>query len=503
MITNKIKLSNVFRQLFFSIALLVLVMFGGVKLNGQTLPANPAAQNPQGNQAARPAQPASVLRAPDVLPGTLPEMRTPAYWIARMSNPDAVVLSASEIQKKNKTYLTRMGNFSKLDSLIQKQINAELKSRPGLMTSIPDMTTKTQAEISEFVNTSIDRELAFLNKGRNNNILGIPYAPWEIQQMADEISYAKAPEQIKLTSAITVKDCRLRIIPQMRTEYVSSSANWDMWNFDIIPISTPVSILSMSKSGGFLFVLCEKGFGWVNAEDVAIGVKEQIDNFCNSKDFIVCTGDKVPYYADSTCTLVSGYFRMGDHLGQGDSKSPRTVLVPVRLINGKLSLQEAWVKRDADVSRGYLPYTRKNIVTQTFKLLDNIYDWTGGWMGRDHATQLRDIFSTFGFKWPSMGGLLSAYQPIEKIVYHKDGHDAQIKAILANDPFTTIQICATGHAQLFLGNYNGVPILFDTHGYRYDDPEGNTFMIRRANVGTQALPDYFLSKDAVWFLELK
>jgi hypothetical protein len=365
------------------------------------------------------------------------------------------------------------------------------------------MATKTQAEISEFVNTSIDRELAFLKKGGNNNILGIPYASWEIQKMADEISYAKSPERIKLISAITVKDCRLRIIPQLKAEYVSSNANWDTWNLDIIPISTPVSILSISKSGGFLFVLCEKGFGWVNAEDVAIGPREQIENFCNSPDFIMCIGDRVPYYADSACTFVSGYIRMGDHLGVRDANSPRTVIVPVRLINGKLSLQEAWVNPDADVNSGYLPYTRKNVVNQSFKLLDNIYDWTGGLMGRDHATQLRDVFSTFGFKWPSMGGMLSAYQPIEKIVYPKDGRDAQIKAILANDPFTTIQICGTGHAQLYLGNYNGVPILFDTHGYRYEDAEGKTLIIRRAHVGTQALPDYFLSRDAIWFLELK
>jgi hypothetical protein len=214
-------------------------------------------------------------------------------------------------------------------------------------------------------------------------------------------------------------------------------------------------------------------------------------------------GDKVPYYTDSTCTIVAGWFRMGDRLGVKEGQTTKTVLVPVRLITGRVSYQEAWLKKDADVSRGYLPYTRKNIVLEVFKLLDNMYDWSGGWYGRDHATQLRDIFATFGFKFPSMGGLLSAYQPIQKIVYPKDGHDAQIAAILANDPFTTIQICATGHAQLFLGNYNGVPILFDTHGYRYVDSKGNTLMVRRANVGTQAMPDYFLTRDAIWFLELK
>ena len=35
-------------------------------------------------------------RAPDVQPGTIPEMRTPEYWIARMEHPDEVILPIGE-----------------------------------------------------------------------------------------------------------------------------------------------------------------------------------------------------------------------------------------------------------------------------------------------------------------------------------------------------------------------------------------------------------------------
>ena len=37
------------------------------------------------------------LRAPDVLPGTLPEMRTPDFWIDRAGNPDQVILSLDQV----------------------------------------------------------------------------------------------------------------------------------------------------------------------------------------------------------------------------------------------------------------------------------------------------------------------------------------------------------------------------------------------------------------------
>ena len=475
-----------------NIPLLILFVFliGGGDLKAQNAPPP--------NQGARPPQ---TLRAPDVLPGTLPEMRNTSYWIARMANPDEVILTSEQIQARNRNSVQRLENYTQLDSLIQKQINADLASRPGLLTLIPDVTKKSRAEISDLVTNWIDIEITFLTRRRATNILGIPYADWEIKNIADEMASAKELGQINLQSAMVVKMCRLRIVPFIRPEYVSSTS-WDMWIYDVLPIATPVKILSRSKNGDNLFVLTEKGYGWVSSEDVALGLAEDIDNFCNASDFILCTGERVPFYTDPSCTYVSGWFRMGDHLGVSGNAT-NEVIVPVRSIDCKLSFQKAWLKNDADVHRGYLPYTRRNIVLQAFKLLDLMYDWSGGWYGRDHAKTYRDIFSAFGFKFPSMGGLHLAYQPIEKITYTREGKDAQKAVMRANDPFTTIQICGTGHGQLFLGNYNDMPIVFDTHGYRYNDENGNDNVIRRSNIGTVDHVDYFFSRDAVWFIELK
>ena len=470
----------------------VFLMRGDLKAQSTTV------QNPPPNQATRPPQ---TLRAPDVIPGTLPEMRETSYWIARMANPDELILTSEQIQIRNNDYLQRLENYSRLDSMIRRQINADLASRPGLLTSMPDLAKTSRAEISDMVAKWIDSEITQLSRRGTTNILGIPYADWEIKNISGEMASAKDPGRINVQAAITVKNCRLRIVPFIRPEYVSSGTSWDMWNYDVLPIATPVKILSVSGTGAFLFVLTARGYGWVNAEDVAIGSEEEIDNFCNSNDFILCTGERVPFYSDSNCTYVSGWFRMGDRLGASDND--REVIVPVRLIDSKLSLQKAWLKQDADIHRGYLPYTRKNIVLQSFKLLDFIYDWSSGWFGRDHATTLRDIFGTFGFKFPSMGGLHLAYQPIEKMTYTRDGKDIQMKAIGANDPFTTIAICGGGHSLLFLGNYNDMPIMFDTHGYRYTDENGNDNIMRRVVIQTVDFPDYFLTRDPIWFIELK
>ena len=478
------------------IMLLLLFVF----LMGGNLKAQNAPPQGGGNQAARPPQ---TLRAPDVIPGTLPEMRETSYWIARMSNPDEVILTTQQIQNRNRTFVQRLENYSQLDSLIQRQINADLTSRPGLLTSIPDVTNKSHAEISAMVTGWIDGQITFLTRRRGStNILGIPYADWEIANMSAEMASAKDPGRVGVQPAITVKSSLLRIVPSLRPEYTSASGAWDMWIYDVLPIATSVKILSRSVTGAYLFILTEKGYGWVNSEDVALGSAEEINNFCNARDFILCTGERVPFYSDPGCTYVSGWFRMGDRLGVSGN-SNREVIVPIRLIDGKLSLQRAWLREDADVHRGYLPYTRRNIVLQSFKLLDFIYDWSGGWYGRDHAKTQRDIFATFGFNFPSMGGLHLAYQPIEKITYVREGKEMQMKAISAADPFTTIMICGGGHSLIYLGNYNDMPIMLDTHGYQYTDENGNNNVMRRLTVQTVNFPDYFLTRDPIWFIELK
>jgi hypothetical protein len=192
---------------------------------------------------------------------------------------------------------------------------------------------------------------------------------------------------------------------------------------------------------------------------------------------------------------------MGDRLPLVTGQS-RKVLIPIHQANGSVAIQQAWLAPNADVHTGYLPYTRKNVVLQSFKLLDNIYDWTGAWLGRNHATALRDIFACFGFRLPSCGELQSIYNAHTKWLSNKTPKADQYKAALANEPFLTLQICSSGHSNLYLGDYNGTPINYDTHGYNYTDTTGRSLDIRRVCIETIAIPDYFLKQD-VTFVELK
>ena len=171
------------------------------------------------------------------------------------------------------------------------------------------------------------------------------------------------------------------------------------------------------------------------------------------------------------------------------------------MTKGRLIFGSAWLQEDADVSIGCLLYTRRNIVETAFKLLDDPYDWTGGWFGRNHETTYRDIFACFGFELPFHGALFTHFGSNEKVTDPKSDKQEQYRMILSNEPVMTLQSCG-GHAQLFLGEYDGKPIVFDQHGYNYEDEDGNILEVRRCCIGDLRLPAYFLTRP-VTFLELK
>ena len=63
-------------------------------------------------------------------------------------------------------------------------------------------------------------------------------------------------------------------------------------------------------------------------------------------------------------------------------------------------VKQALVPYNADVSVGYLPYTRRNIVAQAFKLLGDRHGWSGQNESRDASGLSMDVFASFGIRLP-------------------------------------------------------------------------------------------------------
>ncbi|MDP2984125.1 MAG: SH3 domain-containing protein, partial [Candidatus Latescibacter sp.] len=378
--------------------------------------------------------------------------------------------------------------------------------RPGRVLSLPDPHRMTPAEISRVIRETIRREITYLRSIPFGNMYAVVYSPEEIDAFEREMSLDRVPEKPQVKDGVTVRHARIRIIPslyplQMGLKENKTIRDWDMWNLGILRIGRPVHVLHTSLSGAFLFVLSDDGFGWVNAEDIAFADGKIIERFSASKDFVVCTGDRVPFYTDESCRYVSGWLRMGDRAPLASKGDARTILVPLRRNDGRFEIEKARLSKDADIHIGYLPYTRRNIVETAFKLLDNPYDWTGAWLGRSHETTWRDIFACFGFRLPYQGELFTHFGACEEVLPVAMPKDEKHRSILAHEPFVTLMV-SWEHVQLLLGGYSGMPIVFDNHGYDYTAPDGTLLEIKRTCVSDTRQPWYFYD-NPVTFLELK
>ena len=445
-------------------------------------------------------------RAPKPLPWIAPEMMNVEYWVKRMAKPDEVVLSRDRIMAMNAAYQKRAANPGYFASLPDGRRPEIINWWPGFNLSFTDLFPQSPAAVADTVRTRIGYEIAYLHSREYANAQGIKYSAEQIAGFEAEMAFKAIPSRVTPKAGITVRTARLMNIPTFLPEQVgmtqAGKMRWGQFNILVVKIAEPVTVLHTSASGEYVFVETERAYGWLRSEEVAVGTREAIAAFGNPKDFIVCTGDRVNFYTDTNCTTASGWFGMGARLPLASVSNPRIVNVPVRRTNGSLATETAWVKNDGNVSVGYLPYTRRNIVTVAFRLMDNPYDWSGAWYGRQHESTYWDIFACFGFKLPNHGTLFTFFNDNNTSVLQPEmGKDGYYRAINANPPFVTIQSCG-GHCQLYLGDDNGRPIVFDQHGYGYQDENEEWFEVRRTNVGDLRLPRYFLLRE-VTFLELR
>jgi len=453
---------------------------------------------------------APYKRAPDVIPGTLPEMRDPAYWISRMEHPDEVILSGEAIERMNVKYWVKIHSERPFEGSHPDRIPdiGRLLYRPGHVPAAPELDRMTPREIADSTRSQLRRAVAFLRSRRFGNVASIEYSERELDAFEREMALDLLGGECEVRYGIAVRTVRQRIVPSWLPQQEGYPGHgthcWDQWNLCVIKIASPLRVLHRSLSGAYLYVLAEDGYGWVNSEDVAFADKETVSGYAGSERFLICTGDRVPFYSDESCRYVSGWLRMGARIPLADGDDPRVVQAPVRRTDGTFTTERAWLAADADVHGGYLPYTRRNIVTTAFKLLDNTYDWTGGWFGRNHDSNLRDIFSCFGFRLPYEGLLFTHFGDDRTVVYPDMDRAEQYEIILEHEPFVTLMNCESGgpHSNLLLGELDGTPIVFDMHGYNYQADDGSWLEVRRCCVGDITMPTYFL-KHKVTFLELK
>jgi hypothetical protein len=131
-----------------------------------------------------------------------------------------------------------------------------------------------------------------------------------------------------------------------------------------------------------------------------------------------------------------------------------TVTLPWRAPEGTLRFVTGYMRKDADVSVGFLPYTARNVYQQAFKLEGYAYGWGDLFDGRDCSRLVMDVFTTFGFTMPRNSSRQAAFNPAGRKETGSLPEKDKI-SILRNLDNRPALLYMPGHIMIFLGIIDG------------------------------------------------
>ena len=176
----------------------------------------------------------------------------------------------------------------------------------------------------------------------------------------------------------------------------------------------PLAVLHESTDGEWYYVMLYGFGGWIEKKNVAICTsREDWENRMEPESFLTVTGRELRLAEEPYSPGVSGLLLpMGTKLPlvrPEDVPQPincrrsygcYVVKLPVRLSDGTIGDEYTLVPMTEDVSTGYLPYTRANVIELAFKLLGDRYGWAGMYGANDCSGIVHEVYACFGFCLP-------------------------------------------------------------------------------------------------------
>ncbi len=372
-------------------------------------------------------------KGPLLLTSVTPEQFSPDYWIRRMPDASQVLKTPEELKKFN------------------EDIHFMIKDCVDIFKADAARAGKPVREQMELEYRAVGGRILYGADGKR-----IPKEIF-IQDIRPLMQTDKVPGRIKMKWGVAVRQASIRALPsEVKMLEQVGDIEFDQLQFTQIKLWTPVGIYHTSKNGKWLYVQAPYSRGWIRAKDVAFfSSRDEIKKKVKTGRFLVVTGESIPVYADENLTKRYQRPSMGTILPlRRKTASAYEIWVPVRQPDGSVRLKTAYVSLKSDVSEGFLPYTKRNIVRQAFKLLGARYGWGGIYNGRDCSGFTHDVFLTLGVEMPrdSKGQGFIGTQ-IDHFEYKEDT-ERKLAALRASTPGLTL-LRMPKHQMLYLGEVNG------------------------------------------------
>ena len=382
--------------------------------------------------------------SPTLLPDVKKEMNTFGFWVGKITNPDKLILNDKEIFRLNK----------------------HIKEDLNLVKDISDLPMIMEASD---VKKRVLEKINYLKKKSLFDLNGREIISSFYKDIMKNIPLSSLPSDIKIRYGLTVSYTYQRSIPtDIKAFSKPGNISFDKFLMNSLDIGTPVAVLLNSKDDNWLFCITPLSEGWIKKEMVAIGSKEKVENYINHFPFVIITERKGDIFLDPDLTKYYGFARMGTRFPMlsliGSDKVE--VLIPIRNKNGLLKLVHGYISKE-QVSKGFLPYTQRNIIKQAFKLLNSPYGWGGSFGEQDCSRFIHEIFSTVGIILPRNS---KAQAKVGRVIatFSKNQNIDKRLIVIKQKAIPGITILRLkGHIMLYLGINNNKPyVIHATWGYR-------------------------------------
>ncbi|MBR6159968.1 MAG: SH3 domain-containing protein [Lachnospiraceae bacterium] len=303
-------------------------------------------------------------------PSVTGEMLDPLYWTKDAKDADDVLADADAIKHLNEALM-------KNPDCNMNDLAGEADTFDGVATNLARWKSAL-SDLSVFIDGKHYEE--------TGNVISGKFALSILENLDDP--EAKTDQEIRY--GICVHRSDVRVYP---TELIIADDPGD-YDFDNnqnsgIRVGEPVTVYAASSDGKYYYCHTDVVSGWIRSEDIAL-CRDKDEwlkawNFADDKVMVV-TSSKLMLEQSNTSPELSGLvLTMGtviekvDEYEYGNMITNRSayynypVWIPVRNDDGMYEKRKALVSAHNSLNDGYLPLTKKNIVSLAYEKLGDTY----------------------------------------------------------------------------------------------------------------------------------
>jgi len=410
-------------------------------------------------------QPESPQTAPwstDVI-GITEAQLSANYWVDQIDNADRLLKNQKNIADFNRETFPTDQNMVNLDLFPERLTGVDIRNR---------ILAISKPNSSDLYNPS--------GEILNSETYG---------KYTANLGLENIPDSVGVRFALVVIRTDMRTYPTGDRYYKSpDDLNLDRFQENGLFPGDALAVLHVSADGEWAFVQSYNYAAWVPSGSIAIGDRQIIKDYKRRNDFIVVTGDKVrTSFNPEVPALSELQLDMGVRIPLADPETlsnslygqnpytSHTVLLPLRDHEGRLELKQALISRNRDVNRGFIPFTRENIIRQAFKFLGERYGWGHSYNARDCTGFVMEVYKTFGIAMPRNTGQQGSgdFGENTRFTAHSSKEE-KLQALKKLDIGDLIYV--PGHVLMYIGDANGEPyVIHDVSVFRYTDENGEYY----------------------------